>query len=219
MTPGDMAVPSATPPAVADVIDGLSTASDKIRALGRAGYSRVDIAKALGVRYQQVRAVLLAAGITGGLRKPRASQAINTPVEPPVALHTTSWEVLLRAGFQMLGEWTQGPEGAIHLDAQAPTKPGVYAFVLNDGVVYVGLASLSLRARLDGYRRGQAGQRTNVRVKRRIAESLAQRLRVKVLIAMPTPTEWCGLPVNTAAGLEAGLIRKFRPAWNIKGVA
>jgi hypothetical protein len=34
---------------------------------------------------------------------------------------------------------------------------------------------------------------------------------------MPPALEWEGLPVNTAAGLEAGLIDFIRPAWNIRG--
>jgi hypothetical protein len=38
-----------------------------------------------------------------------------------------------------------------------------------------------------------------------------------VLIATPDPLEWQTLPVNTAAGLEAGLIAMIRPSWNIKG--
>src|SRR5262249_20156509 len=38
---------------------GLSTKSDKIRALSEAGYSRGDIAKFLGIRYQHVRNVLV----------------------------------------------------------------------------------------------------------------------------------------------------------------
>jgi hypothetical protein len=32
---------------------------------------------------------------------------------------------------------------------------------------------------------------------------------VKVLVATPEPSEWNGLPVNTAAGLEAGLIERI----------
>jgi hypothetical protein len=40
---------------------------------------------------------------------------------------------------------------------------------------------------------------------------------VKVLVATPEPQEWQELPVNTAAGLEVGLIQMIRPAWNIRG--
>jgi hypothetical protein len=42
-----------------DVVAGLSTKSDKIRALNRAGYKRSEIADYIGVRYQFVRNVLV----------------------------------------------------------------------------------------------------------------------------------------------------------------
>ncbi|MGQ0675484.1 MAG: AbrB/MazE/SpoVT family DNA-binding domain-containing protein [Rhodospirillales bacterium] len=40
------------------VVSGLSTKSDKIRALGKARYQRADIARYLNIRYQHVRNVL-----------------------------------------------------------------------------------------------------------------------------------------------------------------
>jgi len=47
-------------PRMDEVIRGLRTTSDKIRALAEAGYERADIARYLGKRYQHVRNVLLA---------------------------------------------------------------------------------------------------------------------------------------------------------------
>lgn len=37
----------------------------------------------------------------------------------------------------------------------------------------------------------------------------------KVWVATPEPLAWGGLPVDTAAGLEAGLIQTLRPAWSM----
>lgn len=42
-----------------ELTKGLATKSDKIRALSESGYSRGDIAKFLGIRYQHVRNVLV----------------------------------------------------------------------------------------------------------------------------------------------------------------
>ena len=42
-----------------DIVQQFSTVSDRIRALDQAGYSRGDIARFLGKRYQQVRNVLV----------------------------------------------------------------------------------------------------------------------------------------------------------------
>jgi hypothetical protein len=46
-------------PSKEDAVAGLTTKSDKIRGLAKAGYSRAEIADFLGVRYQFVRNVLV----------------------------------------------------------------------------------------------------------------------------------------------------------------
>jgi len=51
------------------------------------------------------------------------------------------------------------------LNAKAPARPGVYAFLVDDVVVYVGLAQRGFRMRMGHYRRGHARQRTSARVK------------------------------------------------------
>jgi hypothetical protein len=51
-----------------DVVVGLTTKSDKIRALGRAGYTRSQIAGYLGIRYQHVRNVLVDEERKAGVR-------------------------------------------------------------------------------------------------------------------------------------------------------
>jgi hypothetical protein len=201
-----------------DVMCGLGTTSAKIRALAHAGYDRTEISQQLGIRYQHVRQVLIDAGIAGGLR--RRVEAERQPVTidaMPMPREHTSSEVLLRAGFQCLGEWTRDTETEIRLDAKVPTEPGIYAFVIDDVVVYIGLTQISLRTRLDHYRRGHEGQRTNARIKKLIVDALAESQHVKIMVATPALGEWKGLPVNMAAGLEAGLIQMVRPAWNILG--
>ena len=205
-------------PSPSEIMKGLTTKSDKIRALAQAGYDRTEVSQILGIRYQHVRNVLVQSGFTGGLR--REVEAEREPVEvdaAPAAREDTSWTVLTAAGFEFIGEWTQDPTSLIKLDAKAPTAPGVYAFVVDDIVVYVGLTLNSLRTRFDQYRYGHEGQKTSARINDRIAQTLQAGKPVKVLIATPEPMEWQNLPVNTAAGLEAGLIALIRPSWNIKG--
>jgi hypothetical protein len=202
----------------AEVVKNLQITFDKIRALANAGYDRVEISKYLDIRYQHVRNVLLGSGITSRLR--REAEAEREPVEvdaAPAPREDTSWKVRTDAGFQLLGEWTHDPESLLRLDAKAPTAPGVYAFVVDDIVVYVGLTLSGLRTRLDQYRRGHKGQRTSSRINGKISQTLREGKKVKVLVATPEPSEWQDLPVNTAAGLEAGLVEMIRPAWNIKG--
>jgi hypothetical protein len=144
-------------------------------------------------------------------REPVAVDAAPAPRED------TSWTVLTDAGFQFIGEWAQHPESLIRLEANAPASPGVYAFIVDDIVVYIGLTLNGLKNRFDQYRRGHKGQKTSSRIKARISQTLAAGKKVKVLVATPETSEWQELPVNTAAGLEAGLIEMIRPSWNIRG--
>lgn len=203
---------------VDEVTRGLTTTSAKIRALAQAGYDRTEISRQLGIRYQHVRKVLVDAGTTGGLQ--RQVQAEREPVvvdATPAPREATSSEVLLRAGFRLVGAWTADSESEIMLDGTAPVEPGVYAFVVDDVVVYIGLTNNSLRTRFDQYRRGHKKQLTNARVKKLITRELSGGRQVRVLVATPKPLDWNGLPVNAAAGLEAGLIQMIGPTWNLVG--
>lgn len=203
-------------------LDQLSTKAEKIRTLGRAGYPRADIARLLGVRYQHVRRVLLDAGITGGMkrevvleREPFVGEIVLDDETPT----STRSDVLLTAGFRHVGEWRLLAEGEFELSAPAPKEPGVYAFVVDGSVCYVGLTLTTLHGRLSQYRRGHIRQRTSARVKGLIAAALAIGQRVEVLVATPEAQTWNGLPVNTSAGLEAGLIRRIMTAWNMHGTS
>jgi hypothetical protein len=229
-----------TRPPAAEITNGLTTTAEKIRALAGANYDRAEISKILGIRYQHVRHVMLRSGMTSGLR--REAEAEREPVEVDAApapredtawtmltfifagsspslppREDTAWTVLTEAGFECIGEWTHDPESLLKLDAKAPSSPGVYAFVVDDIVVYVGLTLSGLKTRFDQYRRGHKGQRTSSRINGQIAETLRAGKKVKVLVATPEPSEWQELPVNTAAGLEVGLIEMIRPSWNIRG--
>jgi hypothetical protein len=100
-----------TRPPVAEIINGLTTTADKIRALAHANYDRTETSKILGIRYQHVRHVMLRSGLTGGLR--REAEAEREPVEVDAALtprEDTASTVLTEAGFVNIGEWTQDPE-------------------------------------------------------------------------------------------------------------
>jgi hypothetical protein len=48
-----------------------------------------------------------------------------------------------------------------------------------------------------------------------IGRTLSEAPPVKVWVATPEPLAWGGLPVDTAADLEAGLIQMMRPLWTI----
>jgi hypothetical protein len=84
--------------------------------------------------------LLLRSEITGGLRR----QVKAVTVDPaPKSLAATSWGVLTTGGFRLPGEWTRDPESALRLDSEAPRVPGVYAFAVDDVLVYGGLTTLA----------------------------------------------------------------------------
>ncbi|WP_192180398.1 GIY-YIG nuclease family protein [Mesorhizobium amorphae] len=95
---------------------------------------------------------------------------------------------------------------------------GVYVFVVTGLIKYIGVSRAGIRSRMSNYRLGQAGQKTSARVNQIINEHVTAGTVVEIYIAMPPALEWNGLPVITAAGLEAGLIKMIQPPWNKMGV-
>lgn len=125
-------------------------------------------------------------------------------------------DVLQRAGFRVIGEWT-AEAGRLAPDRRLPPEPGVYAFVVEGAARYVGLAARGLAKRLYFYGRPGATQRTSQRLNGILLEALGAGKRVQIYAVSPAPSDWNGLPVSLAAGLELGLIECFELSWNIRG--
>lgn len=192
-----------------EIVSGLTTKADKIRALSAAGFARADIARFLGISYQHVRNTLV--------QGPPARRNVADTASGAQGPTVSRMERLIDAGFQVLAECSPAADGGFAYSVKAPTDAGVYAFAVEGFVMYVGLTRSGLRARLGHYVYGHAGQRTSSRVKLLILKALSEGHRVQVLIAQPTNFEWNGLPVDGASGLETGLIRMLKPAWNQQG--
>jgi len=128
------------------------------------------------------------------------------------------WAWLLKNGFTYSADWTLDEQGAPALDRPAPQEPGVYVFVMQDRIAYVGVTARTLRKRMDDYRRGHIRQRTSARLRGLIIDTLRSGTVVRVLFAMPESGTWNGFVVNTALGLESELIRALKPTWNRQGL-
>ncbi|MER8823088.1 GIY-YIG nuclease family protein [Mesorhizobium sp. M0991] len=198
------------------VIAGLETKSEKIRALLHEGYMRTEVADFLNIRYQHVRKVAVDAGIEGGLQRGLVVVPKSKPI--PKVRADVAIDVLADAGFERLGTWVADGAGGIGLDTSAPRDAGVYVFVVDGLIKYIGVSRAGIRSRMSNYRLGQAGQKTSARVNQIINEHVTAGTVVEIYIAMPPALEWNGLPVITAAGLEAGLIKMIQPPWNKMGV-
>lgn len=194
-----------------EIVEGLTTKADMIRALDCAGFCRTEIAQFLEIRYQHVRNTLIR-GTGGGARISTSSSGTK-----PASIEPWSVQRLMDAGFVLLGDCSLMDENGFNYSATAPATAGVYAFAVDGWIKYVGLTRNTLRARLGHYIRGHKGQRTSAHIKGRILEKLHEGLSVQVLVATPPNFEWNGLPVDGAPGLETGLIRLIKPEWNRQG--
>jgi excinuclease UvrABC nuclease subunit len=121
-------------------------------------------------------------------------------------------EQLRNGGFVAVGKFSAGANKLLELEGTVPDAPGVYVFILNDQVVYVGMSVASLRARLASYTRHRKAYTREIFTLLRSA--LDEGAQISVMIATPEPTTWNGWPVDAVTGLEVGLIRHFRPTWN-----
>ncbi len=197
------------------VVKGLRTTSDKIRALLRAGYLRADVARFLNIRYQHVRKVAVDSGLEQGLQRGIKLVPAKKAVQPDS--EKMAIDVLVDAGFALLGSWLVTDDG-IGLSTPAPKDPGVYVFVVDGKIKYVGLTKMGLHRRMYNYRKPGATQRTSRRIHQIILKQVGSGTVVDIYIAVPPMLEWNGLPIHTAAGLEAGLIDMLKPPWNMMGV-
>lgn len=124
---------------------------------------------------------------------------------------------LSQRGFFRIGEWTLTVARELGLQGEPPSGRGVYAFVMDGRVQYIGVASGSLAKRLRFYVKPGASQRTNLRLNAVLCEALKSGGKVEVYVAMPPDGEWNGFIVSGPEGLEAGLIRSFNLPWNLRG--
>jgi hypothetical protein len=187
--------------AVAENIDA-KTASTQFGAWKRAIHPEFD-----GIRRTR--------GATEEDRQPVTPAAMNDSATLP----DRHWGSLLKNGFIYGADWQGDGSGGLRLDRTPPDQPGVYVFVENDHVVYIGTTRRRLADRMRDYRIGHSSQKTSARIKDLLLNSLANGNAQRVLFATPGMSDWNGLPVELAAGLEAGLLARFQPPWNRKGLS
>lgn len=122
---------------------------------------------------------------------------------------------LTRAGFKKLAHW-QLKKNSLSLSHTLPNKAAVYVITKNNYIVYVGSTHRGLKKRIYGYLKPGWTQKTNVRLNKLLIEHLKQGDALELLAAFPSNSSWNGLPIDTIAGLESGLIELIKPLWNKK---
>jgi hypothetical protein len=144
-----------------------------------------------------------------------SAMAPNTVRQRKPTLQT---EALLSSGFVKSARWEECSINGIRLSAAQSKQRGVYAFAINDKVLYVGVASSGFANRLKFYCRPSASQTTSTRLKKLIVAELSSGVAIDLYTATPPDTAWNGLVVDGCVGLEAGLIRSFDLPWNKRGM-
>ena len=103
-----------------EVVAGLTTKADKIRALFRAGYSRSEIAGFLGIRYQHVRNVLVQSGyMETQLSRPMPAEDVESKDSLPVLVRTAigpGGRVVIPAAYRRALEVDEGDFIVMQMD-------------------------------------------------------------------------------------------------------
>jgi hypothetical protein len=126
---------------------------------------------------------------------------------------------LLAIGFELAADWHRDGErlGVSFVPGYIDKPKLLYAFVCDGEVKYVGVSVRTLRERIGNYRSNL--DRTNARIRKYIGELLANGSAVQVYTFADTGLMHYGpFHLNLAAGLEAGIIGKLRPEWNIASI-
>jgi hypothetical protein len=191
------------------------TTSEQIRALAGQGLSTTEIARRLGIRYQQAYRVLRRAGSVP-IQRPKRSRARAAPgssqTKPPLTV-----EILTGGGFTHAGRWVLTDAGEIALERPITTAHGVYAFAIDETVRYVGVATRGLARRMRAYAKPGPRQLTSHRLNGLIKAEIVAGRCLDIYVATPGDLAWNGLPVHGSAGLELGLIKAYALPWNKRG--
>ena len=105
-----------------EVVAGLTTKADKIRALFRAGYSRSEIAGFVGTRYQHVRNVLVQSGfMETQLSRPMPAEDVESKDSLPVLVRTAigpGGRVVIPAAYRKALEVNEGDYIIMRMDGE-----------------------------------------------------------------------------------------------------
>lgn len=123
---------------------------------------------------------------------------------------------LKQIGFKAAGAWTLVENEILcELIEHSTASKVLYAFVVDEQLMYVGKTTQTLRKRMAGYRKPGGTQSTNINNHRNIRDCLANGRQVEVYALPDNGLSFHGpFHLDVAAGLEDSLIRDLSPPWN-----
>jgi hypothetical protein len=129
---------------------------------------------------------------------------------------------LKKAGFEKTGGFSTLKGGPELWRENIPGDPGLYLFVIDEEIYYVGKTQRSLRRRILAYRRALDRDFRRREVHNGLEEALDDGKKVEVytlIVKAPRHLIIDDLPFDYLVGLEAGLILNLQPDWNSRGTS
>jgi hypothetical protein len=135
-------------------------------------------------------------------------------------------DALFTLGFEDVGQWMVGPRTGVltySLDVSdlgmqrriLDVPNALYAFLLDDEVLYIGKTTRSIRRRFRTYCAPGSRQSTNIKNNANIAQLIAAGRVVRIAVFTPiSQLRYGDFEIDLAAGLEDTLIASFGPRWN-----
>lgn len=158
-------------------------------------------------------------GLPAGSTKPghNPPKAILEPVVD-TSQPTDHLQFLLTLGFEEVGAWFLERNTLQFRLAKNENEQNIlYAFVVQGIVKYIGKSTMTLRARMNGYRNPGPTQTTNLNNNARIRELLQKGTPVRIFaLVAKEEIRYKGFRMNNAAGLEDNLLAQIRPPWNTR---
>jgi len=126
---------------------------------------------------------------------------------------------LSNLGFEFIGEWILEFDTIdFRLQKHKDRSNILYAFVVDEKIMYVGKSTQTLYKRMMGYKNPGPTQSTNINNNARIHKTLSDNRPVKIYVFVQDQDYYYrGVKVNLAAGLEDNLIDLFKSSWNNLG--
>lgn len=127
-------------------------------------------------------------------------------------------QMLRSLGFMEMGSW-EPHQGRIRFNLELSTgnTSVLYAFCINEEVMYLGKTTRSLMQRMQNYQTPGVSQATNIRNNGLIMEAIEAGKTVMILgLEENGELTYRGVEVSLIDGLEPVLIKRLKPSWNMR---
>ena len=133
----------------------------------------------------------------------------------------SSLEMLLQLGFEQTGEWQlRFDQIYFHLERHGNERNILYAFVVDETIMYIGKSTQTLSQRMNGYKNPGSTQNTNIGNHAHIRRILEEKGRIMIYVfVQKEDVVYRGVKVNLSAGLEDNLNILLKPSWKNLGAS